>query len=118
VACTLRGRIIGKGVPGLVWSEDFVMQDDSGIIFLDYKQPLAIWEWLFGLLRAGEWQGREVTVTGWYRRAPVPYIELRTMDSGAGPSKCWLLAWKWFLAFAMLGGGLLLAAVYTVAKTH
>ena len=41
IPCTMQGKIIGKGVPGLIWSEDFVVQDPTGILFLDYKQPLA-----------------------------------------------------------------------------
>jgi Zn-dependent protease with chaperone function/Zn-finger nucleic acid-binding protein len=114
VPCTLRGKVIGRGVPGLVWSEDFVMQDDTGILFLDYRQPLGIWEWLFGLLRAGAWQGRDVTVTGWYRRAPVPYLEVRTIEGAGDSSKSWLLAWRWALAFLTIAGGLVLAAVLTM----
>src|SRR5262249_54345599 len=47
VPATLTGTIIGKGVPGLVYSEDFVLRDRTGIIFLDYQQPLAIWNFLF-----------------------------------------------------------------------
>jgi hypothetical protein len=27
VPCTVHGRVIGRGVPGLIWSEDFVIQD-------------------------------------------------------------------------------------------
>ena len=51
VKATLTGRIIGKGVPGLIYSEDFVIQDPTGILFLDYQQPLGLWNFLFGLLR-------------------------------------------------------------------
>jgi Zn-dependent protease with chaperone function len=80
VPVQLRGQIIGKGVPGLVWSEDFVIRDQTGLIFLDYRQPLRIWEWLFGLFRAGQYQGKEVRITGWYRRAPVPYIEIKHLE--------------------------------------
>ncbi|MBI4579311.1 MAG: M48 family metalloprotease [Planctomycetes bacterium] len=85
VPATLAGTIIGKGVPGLIWSEDFVMRDSTGILFLDYRQPLAIWNFLFGLIRAGQYQGRQVRVTGWFRRAPVPYMEIyqiETLDDG------------------------------------
>jgi Zn-dependent protease with chaperone function len=80
VPATLTGNIIGRGVPGLVYSEDFVLRDRTGIMFLDYKQPLAIWNFLFGLLRAGEYQGKEVRVSGWFRRAPVPYLEVNRID--------------------------------------
>src|SRR5205823_1902493 len=58
VPATLTGTIIGKGVPGLVWSEDFVLRDRTGIIFMDYRQPFAIWDFLFGLFRAGQYQAR------------------------------------------------------------
>jgi Zn-dependent protease with chaperone function len=76
VPTTLRGTIIGKGVPGLIWSEDFVIHDGSGIIFLDYRQPFRFWELLFGLLKAKNLQGQDVEVHGWYRRSPVPYLEI------------------------------------------
>jgi Zn-dependent protease with chaperone function/Zn-finger nucleic acid-binding protein len=79
IPARLRGTIIGKGVPGLIWSEDFVMRDCTGILFLDYRQPLHIWEWLFGLFRAGQFAGKAVEVTGWFRRAPMPYLELKSI---------------------------------------
>ncbi len=79
VPARMRGTIIGKGVPGLIWSEDFVMRDGTGILFLDYRQPLRLWEWLFGLFRAGEFTGKAVEAVGWFRRAPVPYLELKSI---------------------------------------
>ena len=36
-------------------------------------------EWLFGLFRAGQYQGKEVRITGWYRRSPVPFVELKEL---------------------------------------
>ncbi|MHC4400084.1 MAG: M48 family metalloprotease [Planctomycetota bacterium] len=89
VPAIVKGTVIGRGVPGLIWSEDFVLRDRSGILFLDYRQPLRIWEWLFGLLRAGELAGRRVTVTGWYRRAPVPYLEIKTLEVAGETSRCY-----------------------------
>jgi Zn-dependent protease with chaperone function len=80
VPTTVTGKIIGKGEPGLIYSEDFVLRDNTGILFLDYNQPLAIWNFLFGLLRAGRYQGKEVRVTGWFRRKPVPYLEVYKME--------------------------------------
>jgi Zn-dependent protease with chaperone function/Zn-finger nucleic acid-binding protein len=79
VPARLRGTIIGRGVPGLIWSEDFVMRDSTGILFLDYRQPLRIWEWLFGLFRAGDFAGKPVEAVGWFRRAPLPYLELKSI---------------------------------------
>jgi heat shock protein HtpX len=109
VPCTVKGRIIGRGVPGLIWSEDFVMQDSTGIMFLDYRQPLGILNFLFGLLRAKQYQGEEVKVTGWYRRAPIPYIEIKSMESPKGKSDCWVFNAKiaWGIILMLLGGILL-----------
>lgn len=90
VTCTLKGTVIGRGVPGFIFSEDFVMRDRTGIIFLDYRQPLVIWEWLFALLRGGDYTGKEVVVRGWYRRAPIPYVQLDRISLNGGVSRSWV----------------------------
>ncbi|MFA7576585.1 MAG: M48 family metalloprotease [Candidatus Muiribacteriota bacterium] len=110
VPVTIKGKIIGRGVPGLIWSEDFVIQDESGIIFLDYAQPLAIFNFLFGLLRAGGYEGEQVKVIGWYRRAPVPYIELKKIESQYTSSTCYVFHFKLFMSVALLiiGGVLMM----------
>jgi len=108
VPCTLRGKIIGRGVPGLIWSEDFVLQDSSGIMFLDYRQPLGIWNFLFGLLRAKEYIGQEVKIGGWYRRAPIPYVEIRTLETDGKKSFCYAFHAKVVLAVAFIVVGLVL----------
>jgi heat shock protein HtpX len=94
VPCRIKGKIIGRGVPGLIWSEDFVLQDDTGIIFLDYRQPLGIWNFFFGLLREKQYQGEEVEITGWYRRSPTPYIEIKSMKTTDGKSNCYVFRVK------------------------
>ncbi len=109
VPARLKGRIIGRGVPGLIWSEDFVMQDKSGILFLDYRQPLRIWEWLFGLLRAGEYAGQNVEVTGWFRRAPVPYLEVATMTADGRTRRCYSYHVKLTFSLLMMVGGFIFA---------
>lgn len=109
VSATLKGRIIGKGVPGLIWSEDFVMRDETGIMLLDYRQPLAIWEWVFGLLRAGQYAGKDVEVTGWYRRSPVPYMELKSITCEGETRRCYVLHWRVVSALVMMAVGVVLA---------
>ncbi|MBI3097073.1 MAG: M48 family metalloprotease [Planctomycetes bacterium] len=112
VPCTLRGKIIGRGVPGLIWSSDLVMQDATGFILLDYRQPLGLLEWLFGLLRAGSWIGEEVTVTGWYRRGPTPYLELKSLtNASGGTSRCYVYLMKLIVEGMMIVGGLAAMAV-------
>ena len=105
IPCRLKGKVVGKGVAGLIWSEDFVLQDETGIIFLDYRQPLRIWEFFFGLMRAQDLQDAEVEIKGWYRRSPVPYIELKTLRTERKSRECYVYTIKTLTAYLMLIGG-------------
>ncbi|MBW1744766.1 MAG: hypothetical protein JRJ47_15280 [Deltaproteobacteria bacterium] len=99
VPCKVKGTIIGRGIPGLIWSEDFVMQDETGIIFLDYRQPIPLWDFFFGLLRRAKYNNQAAEVVGWYRRTPVPYIELKSITvSGEAEKKCYTYVAKYIWA--------------------
>jgi heat shock protein HtpX len=84
IPCTIRGKIIGRGVPGLFYSEDLVLQDDTGFIILDYRQPIRLLEFIFGWVKAEKLIGLRGEAVGWYRRAPKPYFEMRhlTLENG------------------------------------
>ena len=105
----LKGRIIGRGIPGLVYSEDLVLRDDTGFIFLDYRQPFRLMELWFGLARAGDLIGLDVTATGWYRRAPTPFLELGTLEIAGDVRRCWVRAAKLFAGVLAVVAGMLLA---------
>jgi Zn-dependent protease with chaperone function/Zn-finger nucleic acid-binding protein len=114
VPATMTGEIIGKGVPGLIWSKDFILRDPTGILFMDYQQPLEIWNFLFGLLRAGQYQGKRVRIKGWFRRAPVPYLEvyrIETVDESIKPRTCYSLHARLILAGVLLAVGTFLAGM-------
>ena len=108
VPCTLEGKVRGKGVPGLIWSDDFVMQDDTGIIFIDHRQPLAIWEWIWGWLRGDSLIGGHVRVKGWYRRSPMPFIEIKEFTVDGKRRRSYLWMFRYFTTFVIIGIGLLL----------
>ena len=65
VPCIIKGNIIGRGNPGCILNEDFVLKDDSGIMLLDYNQPLNIINKLFAIFRSKEYFDKEVTIKGW-----------------------------------------------------
>jgi heat shock protein HtpX len=107
VPCRIQGTIIGRGVPGLIWSEDFVVQDETGIIFLDYRQPIPLWDFFFGLLRRAKYDNQRAEIVGWYRRAPVPYIELRSLKvEGETEKKCYTYLAKYIWAGILAIAGL------------
>ncbi len=107
VPCKIKGTIIGRGILGLIWSEDFVMQDETGIIFLDYRQPILLWDFFSGLLRRARYDNQEAEVIGLYRRAPVPYTELRSIKVGGDAErKCYAYIIKYVVAEISIIAGL------------
>ncbi len=80
IPCELKGLIIGRGDPGCIFNEDFVLQDDTGIIFLDYNQPLFLLNKIFAIFKAKDNLDRNAVIRGWYRRSPVPYVEIYSME--------------------------------------
>ncbi len=113
---TLQGQIIGKGIPGLYWSEDLVLQDSSGYIVLDYRQPLRLWEFLFGLLRADSLIGLAGKARGWFRRGPRPVFELRELELEDGRViRTHVYPLGQFANYAVLALGLLALVAQAVA---
>ncbi|TET55269.1 MAG: hypothetical protein E3J64_00550, partial [Anaerolineales bacterium] len=110
IPCTITGKIIGRGIPGLFYSDDLVLQDAGGYIVVDYRQPLRLFEFLFGWMKAEQLIGQECRAMGWYRRSGRPYFELRklVLDSGETVTS-YLYPVQQFLVYAAMGvGGLLL----------
>ena len=89
IPCELKGTIIGRGNPGCIFSEDFVIKDETGIIFLDYNQPLYIINKVFALFKLPQNFDKEITIKGWYRRSPVPYVEIYEMTIDGKTKKIW-----------------------------
>jgi heat shock protein HtpX len=80
IPCQLKGNIIGRGDAGYIFSEDFVIRDNTGIMFLDYNQPLWLINKIFAVFKAKTFIDKEVIIQGWYRRSPVPYVEIYSMQ--------------------------------------
>lgn len=112
IPCVVEGQIIGRGVPGLFYSNDLVLRDDTGFLTLHYRQPLGIFEFLFGWLKAAKYVGRPARVHGWYRRAPNPYIEVWRIEMTDTPGRdgitCWFVRGSVVLAslLCVLGAAL------------
>ena len=89
IPCEVNGRIIGRGNPGCIFNEDFVINDSTGIIMLNYNQPIGALNKLFALFKSPEYFDKTVKVNGWYRRSPVPYIEIKTFEVDGQVKKVW-----------------------------
>jgi Zn-dependent protease with chaperone function len=97
IGVTVKGKIVGRGMPGYVLSPDLVVADASGFVPLLYRQPLPFLATLFGLFRAEGFLGQEVVARGWYRRMPGPVIELREVHAADGRRA---RTWTWVARYA------------------
>ena len=80
IPCQLEGEVIGRGDPGYIFNEDMTLKDNTGIIFLDYNQPMFILNKLFAIFKNNSNIGKTIKVKGWYRRSPVPYVEIKSYE--------------------------------------
>lgn len=90
----IRGQVLGRGMPGYVFSPDLVVADTSGFVPVLYSNQLPLARAFFALCRAGAFANKEVVVDGWYRRDTGPYIELRRVtpvDGKASNNPQWMI---------------------------
>ncbi|ERN42290.1 Zn-dependent protease with chaperone function [Rubidibacter lacunae KORDI 51-2] len=82
----LSGKLLGRR--GLAnWAgQDLVLFSPSGAIALHWLSALGqVGNLLPGMMRPCEFVGRKVTVTGWLRRGPTPWIDVDTIAVESGP---------------------------------
>ena len=80
----------------------FRLRDETGILFLDYNQPLWIINKVFALFKSPQYFNKRVVVRGWYRRNMVPFFELYSMEVDGQVKKCYSYGFGWAWRFALL----------------
>jgi len=109
VKASLEGKVIGRGIPGYVLSEDFVIQDRTGFMRLNYEFGLGIGDLFFALFRTGRLIGQQVKVFGWYRRGPGPVLQIKQFETADGHvHKCHAQGFAYFGAILTILIGFLL----------
>ncbi|MFX1375333.1 MAG: zinc metalloprotease HtpX [Promethearchaeota archaeon] len=84
VPAIVEGKIVGRGVPGYYFSEDMYFQDDTGLMYVDYRFGIGIVDLIFSLRTVRRIVGQRVRIKGWYRRGPSPYIQVDTIETELG----------------------------------
>lgn len=111
----VRGTVTGRGTPGFVLSPDLVVQDATGFVPLQYRQPIPFAREWFGLFHVDDWMGRSVVARGWYRRFSGPMIELRDVRDADRSGSKRARAWEWVArkaaALVLLAAGIVVTLV-------
>jgi len=107
-AIRLNGKLIGRGVPGLIFSEDMVMQDKTGLMFLNYESWLPlIGNLIFGLKKVPKLVNKDAKISGWFLRGVFPLVGLRMLETREEKI-------RGFVKLGGLIGGLLLVIIGSI----
>ena len=80
----IEGKIVGKGIAGYWLSEDLYFQDNTGLMYIDYRFGFRLVDFWWALRRADRLVGQKVRIQGWYRRGPSPYFQVDTIWTEEG----------------------------------
>lgn len=77
----LDGELVGRGIPGLVFSEDMLIRDSTGMMYLNYESWLPVLgNLIFGLKKVNRLIGKRCVTNGWFLRGISSRIDVDKMD--------------------------------------
>jgi len=86
IPAIIEGTIIGRGVPGYYFSSDlyFLDKDETGLMYINYRFGLRIVDFFWAITKVDRLIGQRVRIKGWYRRGPMPYLQIDTLETETG----------------------------------
>ncbi|MHA1292652.1 MAG: zinc metalloprotease HtpX [Promethearchaeota archaeon] len=113
IPAIIEGRVIGRGIAGFFFSEDLYVQDNTGMIHVDYDSGIPFGNFFFAIARAKKLVGQRVRVEGWYRRGPGPYFQVSRIYAESGKRfRNFRKQIAFFFAFLLVFIGILLLILY------
>lgn len=82
IPAIIEGKVIGKGIPGYYFSDDIYFQDETGLLYVDYRFGIGLVDFFWAIRRVPQLIGQRVRIKGWFRRGPSPYIQVDTIWAG------------------------------------
>jgi Zn-dependent protease with chaperone function len=99
----LEGKAIGRVDPGFIAGEDFIFQDRTGLIAVDFRSMLGIIGNLFaGWKRVPKHFEQPGEVRGWFRRGMSGYVILRELNSTSGQLRARPLFWQILICLVVI----------------
>jgi Zn-dependent protease with chaperone function len=79
---TMRGKIIGRGIAGFIFSEDMMFQDNTGLIYLNYEGLIpGISNIIFSITKIKRLEHSKVKIEGWFVRSIYQMFHLKTIHA-------------------------------------
>jgi Zn-dependent protease with chaperone function len=78
ISVCLIGKLLGRQGIGNALAQDLIFQSSIGLVKLHHIP------WLGQSINPQDWIGRQVIVTGWFRRGATPWIDIQTLQTQNG----------------------------------
>ncbi|NEP87707.1 MAG: M48 family metalloprotease [Okeania sp. SIO2C2] len=82
-----KGQLLGKSGMSNFLGQDLILQTTQGLIKLHYSSQLGpvgnLWP---TITNHGDLVGKSITVTGWWRRGAIPWIDIHNLKGDSGKS--------------------------------
>lgn len=97
---SINGKVIGRGVPGFIFSEDMMYQDATGLIFLDYNSSVGfVGNFFFALTKIKGLFEKPSQAVGWFYRGMGSSIALKSIRTEEGTTVrshpiLWTVVWS------------------------
>ncbi|MFN4219980.1 MAG: M48 family metalloprotease [bacterium] len=75
IPAIVEGEIVGRGVAGYILSEDVLLKDDTGFVYVDYKTGISWGDLAYGFFVTKNLIGKKAKIKGYFRRSLFPYFE-------------------------------------------
>lgn len=111
----LEGNVVGRGVAGFTLSEDMMLQDKTGLIYIDYQSIFGFFGDLFFAIKSvKKLMGQAVQAEGWFFRGIAVSITLSHVqhehESISSHPKLWAVILNIFIL--LIGLGMMLTLRY------
>jgi len=104
----LSGKVVGRGDPGAIFSEDMMFEDDGGLIYLDYNSRFSVLGNLFfALNKLKGLIGKPITSEGWFFRGMGQYVSLNKIDDQGTIIKSYPRLWDIVIGAFLMAVGLI-----------
>lgn len=102
-AVLLSGRVIGRGIPGYMFSEDMMYQDQTGLTFLDYKSGFwIIGDLFFALKKIKTLFNIPSKAEGWFFRGMGSSVALRYIQTENSIVRSHPILWSFLLPLILI----------------
>jgi Zn-dependent protease with chaperone function len=107
----LDGKPIGRVQAGFIAGEDFIFQDKTGLMAVDFRSMLGLLGNLFaGWKRVPKHFDQQGEVTGWFKRGMGGYLVQRELKTAAGTLRARPLFWQILISLIVIVGNSIVAA--------